>query len=182
MTPTVVPPAAMAELAAKIARESERAGLDPKIAAAVIMAESSFNAKPVSDEGKVGLMQIHPDRAPAMAAEAGLAYGGADALKNPNFNIELGLAALAGAMRAHQGDFTAALLAYNLGAGAAADIGAGTRQITPLTARYLHNVKRYMKAWGAALPDGWSFVLNNVPEPTGTILQNKRPAAAPEPR
>ena len=172
---TALSPLMVTELARRLEQESARAGLDPRLAAAVIMAESSFNPAAVSDDGKIGLLQIHPERAPRMAEAVQLEWSGPEQLHDTTYNLRLGLGFLAAAMNNAQQDFTAALLAYNLGDEAAREILAGNTAIEPLTARYLHNVKKYMAQYRAPLAAGWRFSLEKIPAPVGPILAKPKP-------
>ncbi len=91
-----------------IASAAATHGLDPKLIAAVVQAESGFNAQAVSPVGAQGLMQLMP----ATAAELGVR----DAF-NPEQNIQAGSRYLKRLLDRYDGDTGLALAAYNWGMG-----------------------------------------------------------------
>lgn len=102
---------------ALIARAAAEHGVDPYLIAAVINAESSFDAGQVSEAGAVGLMQVMPLTATEAAAEGGLGVAtDVEALKAPALNIDLGTRHLA-SLLSRYGDTATALAAYNAGEG-----------------------------------------------------------------
>jgi hypothetical protein len=112
------------------------------------MAESTFNPQAISEQGKVGLLQINPAEGEAMAKEAGAAWEGAEGLKDSAYNLQLGLSRLktlvgsSGKKGLKQG-----LLTYNLGEEQAAAILGGQEKMPLLAERYLDNVQSYYKQW-----------------------------------
>lgn len=100
---------------------ANRFGLDKPLLAALILKESNYNPRAVSRAGAMGLTQVMPatfkgliNRAPELE----------DLRSNPDpfdphVNICVGAAYLAGAMANYGGDWTAALISYNGGDGAA---------------------------------------------------------------
>lgn len=98
---------------------SDRFGLDKPLVAALILKESNYNPKAVSRAGAMGLTQVMPrtfqgllDRAPELQDLGNDPF-------DPRTNICVGAAYLAGAMANYGGDWTAALISYNGGDGAA---------------------------------------------------------------
>ncbi len=94
--------------------------VDPLLAGALIEAESAGNSAAVSPAGAVGLMQLLPSTAAALARESG---GESDDRFPPDLthaatNIRLGCAHLAGLLRRYEGAEERALAAYNAGAAA----------------------------------------------------------------
>ncbi len=74
---------------------ARRVGLDPFFVAAVIREESSFDPRARSWVGAIGLMQLMPDTARVVAADAGVRLGEAAGLWEPPVNIALGAQYLA---------------------------------------------------------------------------------------
>ena len=90
--------------------------LDKSLVYAVIKTESGFKKEALSPKGAVGLMQITPETAKWCAEKIGKTelY---DSLADPRSNIELGCFYLSYLLERYEGSETAALSAYNAGAG-----------------------------------------------------------------
>jgi soluble lytic murein transglycosylase len=101
-------------LARTIVQESVRAGLSVELLLAVILVESGGNAYAVSPAGALGLMQLRPFTAEAIASEIGLPWTGSGLLFDPVANVRLGVAYLERLM-ARYPDVETALAAYNWG-------------------------------------------------------------------
>jgi soluble lytic murein transglycosylase-like protein len=101
-------------LAGAVIRESVRSGLAVELVLGVILVESSGNASAVSKAGAIGLMQLQPSTAEAVAAEIGLAWTGSELLFDPVLNVHLGVAYLSKLIERY-GDVATALAAYNWG-------------------------------------------------------------------
>ena len=99
-----------------IAASAHTAKLDPYLVAAVINVESGFRPDVVSSAGAVGLMQVKPSTAKAVARAAGIA-GKMDvtALSDPDTNIRVGTLYLAELTGRYGGNVSLALAAYNGG-------------------------------------------------------------------
>ncbi|MCX6364779.1 MAG: lytic transglycosylase domain-containing protein [Actinobacteria bacterium] len=101
-----------------IRASARRNDLDPALVAAVIYAESRFDAQARSSHGAVGLMQLLPETAAQIARETGgVAFVPAD-LDDPRVNIRYGCYYLRTVLDLFGGDRVAAIAAYNAGAGA----------------------------------------------------------------
>lgn len=104
-------------LAAHIVLESRQANVDPLFVAAVIKSESTFNRHATSHVGALGLMQILPNTGRYISRKNAIDWLGAAKLKDPSYNIRLGIAYLKylenyfGKNREH------VLVAYNWGPG-----------------------------------------------------------------
>jgi len=92
-----------------IIKTSKRHDIDPALVKAVIITESSVNAKAVSKRGAKGLMQIMPKTAKALGVKNSF---------HPEQNIEAGTRHLKKLMDKFDGDVKLALAAYNAGSGA----------------------------------------------------------------
>ena len=97
--------------------EAARASdLDPELVAAVVRAESAFDAAAVSIKGARGLMQLMP----ATARRFGVAP---ERIHEAASNLRAGAAYLAWLLDHFEGDLTMALAAYNAGEGTVARFG-----------------------------------------------------------
>jgi len=136
------------DLAIKIAKESERAGMplgelgypklsppQPKNGAdvetplvlAVIRQESAFYAEAKSHAGARGLMQVMPATAKRVARDNRIPYSRDKLLKDPHYNLIIGQVYLADMINRFDGSYPMALAAYNAGP---------------------HRVKRWVKLFG----------------------------------
>jgi soluble lytic murein transglycosylase-like protein len=102
------------QLNAVISPAAERYGLDPRLVAAVIMVESSGDAKAVSRKGARGLMQLMPHTAKML---------GVGDVFDPAQNVEGGVRYLKDLLDRHEQDLPRALAAYNAGPSAVARYG-----------------------------------------------------------
>ncbi len=102
------------EIPGVIIRESKKYGYDPLFLTAVIITESSFNNWARSRKGALGLMQIRPATAIAMAQETSREWNGNPTLYDPGANIALGAYYLSKLVKRF-GDLDLALEAYNHG-------------------------------------------------------------------
>ncbi len=125
-----------AQIAALIAREARRYGVDPELVRAMVEVESGFEVRAVSPKGAQGLMQIMPGTAKDLKLADSF-----DAAKN----IEAGTRYLRQLLDRFGGDVKLALAAYNAGPGAVSRSG-GVPPIAE-TKRYIEKIKtRYGKA------------------------------------
>jgi soluble lytic murein transglycosylase len=88
--------------------------LDPALLAAVIYAESKFDANARSAAGAVGLMQLLPDTAKGIAERTGGAHFVPSDLLNPEINVRYGCWYLRHLLDKY-GDERTALAAYHAG-------------------------------------------------------------------
>ena len=86
----------------------QRYSLNPRLIAAVVAAESSFDPSAVSHQGAQGLMQIMPATADRFGASQW-------AIFEPEVNLEVGVRYLAELRERYQGDLSLMLAAYNAG-------------------------------------------------------------------
>lgn len=63
---------------------------DPVFLLAIIKTESSFNQNAIGSVGEVGLMQIKPETAAWVCLKNKIAWRGANALKDPEYNLLIG--------------------------------------------------------------------------------------------
>ena len=102
------------ELAPVLVAEARSAGMDPSLVLAVIDVESDGNAFAISSAGALGLMQLRPVTARAIAKRSGLLWRGDRTLFDPVANVQLGVRYLS-QLRDRFGDLPTALAAYNYG-------------------------------------------------------------------
>jgi len=99
-----------------IQREAARQNLDPYLVASIIRQESGFEPATLSNAGAVGLMQIMPAEAQAIATDGGITEPVTrERLFDPEVNVAVGAAELAQKLRAMQGNPILAIAAYNAG-------------------------------------------------------------------
>ncbi len=91
--------------AASIRRAAERHGVDALLVAAIVEAESGFDARAVSRRGAVGLMQVMPAYAGTRSAR----------LAEPEVNLDAGASYLRRLLERYGGDLELVLAAYNAG-------------------------------------------------------------------
>lgn len=89
--------------------------VDPYVLVAITRQESGFEPSTVSNAGAVGLMQIMPAEAAAIATKGGLTAPSREALFDPTTNIEVGAAEFAQKLAAVQNNQILAIAAYNAG-------------------------------------------------------------------
>lgn len=96
---------------------ARRAHLDPALVAAMIKAESGYDAEAVSPRGATGLMQIMPETAQWIAGQLPVENYHHGLLTEPDLNVTLGTWYLANLMDEFDGDLVLSLAAYNGGRG-----------------------------------------------------------------
>lgn len=101
--------------ATTVRAESKKYGLDPGWVAALIRAESAWQADARSHANARGLMQLLPGTARDEAKKRGIAWHGAASLYRPPVNLALGTAHLDSMLARHGGHPYLATAAYNAG-------------------------------------------------------------------
>ncbi len=101
------PDFAFAHIVLPVAREH---GVDWRLVAAVIQAESGFNPRAISSKGAIGLMQVMPGTAALYQVKASDLY-------NPRKNVEAGVRHLRMLSDRYNGDLVKVIAAYNSGEG-----------------------------------------------------------------
>ena len=84
-------PAWLHTLASAIVNEARAEAIDPLLVASIVARESSFRSRVVSSAGAVGLMQLRPWVAQAMAETSDVEWGGVETLHTPHLNVRLGV-------------------------------------------------------------------------------------------
>lgn len=104
------------QISESIVEVSRHYDLEPELILAVIFTESRFNIYAESSKGAVGLMQLMPSTALAVANELELQWKGRRLLTDPEINILLGTSYLRYLLqRYHEKGLDYALAAYNVG-------------------------------------------------------------------
>ncbi len=124
----------------EVATNAQKCGIPECLIYAVIRAESNYFPKALSPAGAVGLMQVMPATATAVAKGGGEQCA-IDRLVLPEFNIRIGARHLKDLLSLYGGDEVMAVAAYNAGSG---------------------NVNRWRKAFGK-LPR--EMFIENIPFP-----------------
>ncbi len=88
---------------------------EPALVLAVIRQESAFYSGAISGAGARGLMQIMPATARRVARQIKVSYSRKKLLSDPEYNLRLGRAYLAGLTEKYDGSYILALAAYNAG-------------------------------------------------------------------
>ncbi|MFZ4479850.1 MAG: transglycosylase SLT domain-containing protein [Rhodoferax sp.] len=101
-----------------LAAASTLHGVDYELLKAVVVTESAFDAKAVSNKGAVGLMQIMPATARRYGVHPEKGSPVASKLTDPEINIQTGTRYLADLLRLFGGQTELAVAAYNAGEGA----------------------------------------------------------------
>ena len=91
--------------------------VDEALLLAMMRQESGFAQAAVSGAGALGLMQLLPRTAKTVARRLGLAYDKARLTADRDYNLTLGRAYIAELLKAYDGSYVLALVAYNAGPG-----------------------------------------------------------------
>lgn len=113
-------------------------GVDALLLAAMAARESGFDPRARSRHGAVGLLQLRPDTARAVAGRHGISWSGDESLLDPETNAALGAAYLA-ELEARFGSRKLALAAYLRGPTSLRRVLAEGR---PVRSRYADRVLR----------------------------------------
>lgn len=104
------------EIARSLIEVSRHYGMQPELILAMIFTESRFDVYAESEAGAVGLMQLRPATAMAVADELELKWKGQRLLTDPQINILLGTSYLHSLLqRYNEQGLDYALAAYNVG-------------------------------------------------------------------
>lgn len=125
--------ARIAEYRQLLIDESEKHGLPPALADAVMRVESNYNAAARGKDGEYGLMQVMPPTARMLGLQ-----GPIETLAQPDINIRLGVRYLAGAWRLAKGDICTMAMKYRA--------GHGETRFSALSVRYCIEVRRHLAA------------------------------------
>lgn len=136
------------ELASHLINLSWEYRFDPALILSVIEVESTFRTEVVSPAGAIGLMQIMPATASAVAGWLGLPYKGPESLKDPKINLHIGVAYLAHLRDRYEGlSPYYHIAAYNIGP-ARLDQLRSRKNFKPVkTKEYYEKIRRGVPSW-----------------------------------
>ncbi len=98
-----------------ILKESQKYEMDPAFVFSIIKTESRFNPNAKGSKGEIGLMQLMPETARYIAGKGGYLYQGPKTLRNPVYNIKLGVRYISYLREKFSGHATKYVSAYNMG-------------------------------------------------------------------
>ncbi len=104
----------------RVVSASQRWQVEPALIYGLMRAESAMQVDARSPAGALGLLQLMPSTAAAVARRNGLTYANSVDLMNPEINIALGVAHLAELEKRYQGQWIHVAAAYNAGINAVA--------------------------------------------------------------
>lgn len=135
------------EIARVVHEESARYGYDPLFVIAMMEIESTCSPVARGPQGSIGLIQLRPQTARALAREMGVSWRGAQMLTRPAVNVLLGLRYLWKLERQFKDPYVA-VAAYNLGP---ARVGRMSRE-RARGARYVRKIMARYEDFLAAAP------------------------------
>lgn len=106
-----------AELSKTLMQLSESHSYDPVFLLAIMKTESRFNPNAIGTHGEIGLMQIKPVTAEWITGKRNFEWKGAEALKNPQYNAQVGALYFDYLKKALKAESSYYINAYNLGIG-----------------------------------------------------------------
>jgi soluble lytic murein transglycosylase-like protein len=170
------------ELGKTIMAESVRAKYDPLFVATMIMVESSFQSGAKSPQGKLGLMQIHPDNGAYISKLTGVEWRGAEALIEPAYNLRFGLAYLRFLDKVFAGNRHYTLIAYNWGAKELIAASKGKQPIPEAHLKYAHKVSKLYAAWLTRLEQRFAAQAAAPSKPAQAPAPQKKAATPIKPK
>lgn len=106
-----------AELTKTVIELGKSHSYDPVFLLAVMKTESRFNPNAIGTHGEIGLMQIKPVTAAWITGKKKMAWKGAEALKNPSYNAQVGALYFDYLKKALNAESAHYINAYNMGMG-----------------------------------------------------------------
>lgn len=153
-------------LAYTIVAEAADARMDPLFVASVIKSESTFNKTARSYAGALGLMQLMPDTARFVSKMNSWGWFGTEQLKDPSYNIKLGVSYLKYLHAMYNGNKELMLIAYNWGPANLSDALKNGSSIPGSTKKYAHTIignhARWKQEYAQRMPEFQYLSLGNV--------------------
>jgi hypothetical protein len=135
------------DLAITIVSESDRAGVDPFLVAAIVKVESSFRSNARSTKGAMGLMQVIPATARYVAALESPDKHDRERLNDPSYNIRIGVRYIKYLYSKFNGNIEHTLIAYNWGPGKLSGALKSRSRIPTSTVKYAESVLTSHRRW-----------------------------------
>ena len=136
------------KLARHIVEEARAGGYDPLFIASIVKAESTFNPQAKSNQGALGLMQILPPTGEYISNMVkAVSWNGSSALKEPKYNLKLGVAYLKYLEKYFGTNPEHILIAYNWGPANLQKALAKTSSIAKGPKKYANKVISTYKLW-----------------------------------
>lgn len=135
------------QLATLVVLESRKAQIDPLYVASVIRHESRFNRHAMSSAGALGLMQLLPSTARYISSRTNTPWLGDARLRDPVYNIKLGIAYLKYLDKRFGGNKEHVLIAYNWGPGNLFKAFKREKAIPSCTVKYARGVLGTHRQW-----------------------------------
>lgn len=126
-------------LTENILKLSKQYQYDPVFILAVIQTESQFRPHIVGSFGEIGLMQIKPSTAEWICEKVGFPWKGAQALKDPVYNIQIGALYFKYLKKSLKSKSAHYINAYNMGMGNLARLPASSKISHPYYSKVLKN-------------------------------------------
>ncbi len=156
------------EIARAVIIEANHHMMDPFFLLAVIKTESSFRVKARGRHGEVGLMQIMPQTARWIAAQAGMEPNHID-LEDPATNIRLGATYFASLRRAFNGYGSRYIAAYNMGPANVRKLTAANIEPVVYPSKVLRNYQGFYRKLDS------SISTENIAKGKGKVKSKKLP-------
>ena len=149
-------------LALAIVNECRKVDYDPLFVAAVIKSESTFRSHVASNQGALGLMQILPATGKYISQKRDIEWEGSHQLRDPEFNIRLGIQYLKYLEKMFDGNREQTLIAYNWGPGNLLDALKNQRRIPKGPVSYAQKILGHHSTWTSVFQTELAQVLSDT--------------------
>ena len=127
------------KLTEALLKVSQQFNYDPVFLLAVIKTESHFNPNTIGSAGEIGLMQIKPSTAAWICKKGKIPWKGAQALKNPEYNVQVGALYFKYLKKSLKSKSAHYINAYNMGINNLHRLPASSKVSHPYYARVIKN-------------------------------------------
>lgn len=143
----------------KAARAADSAGIDPRIYARLIQAESGFDHSQVSPAGAAGAAQLMPETAAWLAKKYNIPLK--QVLEDPYTNMKVGARYLGELVGKFDGNYAKGLAAYNMGPGALQSYLNGKGNLPTETRNYVYKIMKDLYPEQFQNPNAVDYALKN---------------------